>query len=239
MMKDKNPITMKAFKLILLSLAAGVILAACETDNYSGPNAELTGRFLDVDTDELIAQDIIRGTTIDMLEHGYNATTPQYHLKVKADGTYANTQLFANTYTVQPVRGNFVTVEPQDIELSGQAVLDFRVLPYIRVREASIVKNGSKITATFKLQQNVTNNIRKVGLYAHYDASVGEPFRLVASENNLNSVVDPNQVYTLEIDLPSNSATLLAGKEYFFRIGAIIDIGEAKANYSTTVVIPL
>ena len=85
----------------------------------------------------------------------------------------------------------------------------------------------------------MVNNVRKIGLYAHYDPTVGEPFRLLAAENNINAVADPNQVYTLEIDIPSNSTLLISGRDYFFRIGALIDIGEAKANYAAVVKIPL
>lgn len=229
---------MKKIKMIIAAVVAAVLFTACETDNYPGPSAALSGNFIDVDTDELIQQDIVRGTTIELREHGYDPVTPQY-LKVKNDGTYANTMLFANTYTVQPVRGNFVVVDAQNFDIKGDAKLDFRVKPYIRIKESSITKSGNKIIATFKLQQNVTNNVRKFGLYVHADPNVGEPFRLVAVENNVNAAVDPNNVLTLELDLPSNSSTLIPGRDYFFRIGALIDVGEAKLNYAPTVKIPL
>ena len=229
---------MKRFKMIIGAMVAAISFIACETDNYPGPNAALSGNFIDAETSELIQQDIIRGTTIELREHGYDPVTPQY-LRVKNDGTYANTMLFANTYTVQPVRGIFVAVDAQNFEIKGDAQLDFRVIPYIRVKDASITRSGNKIIATFKLQQNVTNNIRKFGLYVHADPNVGEPFRLAAVENNINAVVNPNDVLTLELDLPSNSSTLIPGRDYFFRIGALIDVGEAKLNYAPTVKISL
>jgi len=229
---------MKKIKLITIVLLSLLALSACEVDNYPGPSAELVGSFIDIETNELVPQDIIRGTTIELREHGYDPVTPQY-LKVKNDGTYANSLLFANTYTVQPVRGNFVTVDPQDFEIKGEANLDFRVMPYIRIKESSIVRNGTKIVATFKVQQNVTNNVSKLGLYVHSDPNVGEPFRLIAVENNINAVADPNQVFTLELDIPSNSSTLITGKHYFFRIGALISVGEAKLNYAPVVKISI
>ena len=40
--------------------------------------------------------------------------------------------------------------------------MDFEVQPYIRVKDANIVKNGDKITATFKLQQTVTNKVKAI-----------------------------------------------------------------------------
>jgi hypothetical protein len=223
---------MKRIKYFLI--IAALAFAGCEKDNYDGPTAGLKGRFIDAETGELVQQDIIRGTQIEMIEHGYDPVTPQY-LIVKVDGTYENSLLFENTYTIQPRRGNFIDIAPQDMMVRGSTTLDFTVTPYIRVLQPSIVKNGNKVTATFKLEQNVVNNVRKIGLYAHKDIQVGEPMRQAFAEQTLNAVSDPNTVYTLEIDLPANSTILKPGNEYYFRIGALIDVGEAKLNYAAAV----
>lgn len=220
--------------LVLYSILALSALAACKLDNFEKPTAGLSGRFIDAETKELVQQDIIRGTQIEIKEHGYDPVSSQF-LLVKNDGTYENSMLFANTYTIQPVRGNFIAVDPQDFKISGQAKLDFEVVPYIRIKEANIVKAGTKIIATFKLQQNLINNIKKIGLYAHVDSRVGEPMRQVAAERELNAVSDPAEVYTLEIDLPSNNSILKPGNQYYFRIGALMDAPEAKLNYAAAV----
>ena len=228
---------MKKIKLSLIAtiiVATAGMLASCELDNYDAPNAELSGSIIDEETQELVQQDIIRGTEIKITEHGYDPVTPQY-IRTKPDGTYMDKLLFANTYTIQPERGNFVPVEAQEIMIEGKTVRDFIVTPYIRVKEASIVRNGSKVIATFKLQQNVDNPVSKIGLYAHPNPIVGEPIRTVATEMPVNAAVDPNQVFTLEIDLAANSSTLKAGSQYFFRVGALIDVGEAKFNYAPAV----
>lgn len=227
---------MKPIKYFLI--IAALAFAGCEKDNYDGPTAGLKGRFIDAETGDLVQQDIIRGTQIEIIEHGYDPVTPQY-LVVKVDGTYENSLLFENTYTVTPKRGNFIAIAPQDLQIKGSTTLDFTVTPYIRVLQPSVVKNGNKITATFKLKQNVVNNVRKIGLYAHKDIQVGEPMRQVAAEQTLNAVSNPNTVYTLEIDLPSNSNVLKPGTDYYFRIGALIDVGEAKLNYAPAVKISL
>lgn len=231
--RSTNRLKQTVMKKIMIYMAA-LIFMACEKDNYDGPNAALSGSFIDAETKALVEQDIIRGTTIEIAEHGYDPVEKQI-LIVKNDGTYANSLLFANTYTVQPVRGNFIDIAPQDVQISGNTRLDFTVVPYIRVKDASIVKNGTKVVATFKLQQNVTTNVKKIGLYAHQDSRVGEPMRFVAAEADVNAVVDPNHVYTLSIDLPSNSSQLKPGKSYYFRIGAVIDKGDAKFNYAPVV----
>jgi hypothetical protein len=225
-------------KITLLLVAALVTLASCKKDNYDAPTAALSGKFIDAVTNELVQQDIVRGTQIEIKEHGYDNVQAQF-LIVKNDGTYANSLLFANTYTVTPVNGNFIAVTAQDVNINGQTILDFTVTPYIRVKDATITKNGNKVTATFKLQQNVINNVQKIGLYAHPDSRVGEPMRLVAAEQDIHAVTDPAHVYTLEIDLPSNSSLLKPGNDYYFRVGARIDIGDAKLNYAPTVKISI
>jgi hypothetical protein len=169
-----------------------------------------------------------------LIEKGYNPVTPQY-LIVKTNGTYENSQLFANTYTVRPVRGNFIDIAAQEVVINGETKLDFVVTPYIRVKEANISKVGTKVIATFKLEQNVLNPIRKISLYAHSDSRLGDGMRLAVSEKTINVVAVPNTVYTIEMDLPSNSSTLKPGLDYYFRVGALINVPEAKPNYAPAV----
>ncbi|GGC15227.1 hypothetical protein GCM10011386_03770 [Parapedobacter defluvii] len=223
-------------KRLLAIVAWAVLASACELDNYDAPNAQLSGNIIDAETNELVQQDIIRGTTIKLIEHGYDPVQPQY-LRVKNDGTYANTLLFANTYTIQPELRNFVQVEEQEIQIGSDTKLDFRVQPYIRVKEASIVKEGTKIVATFKLQQTVPEVVSRIGLYADAEPIVGEPIRDVAAEVQLGRTVDEDETFTLVIDAADNRAVLKSGNQYFFRVGALINVPEAKFNYAPAVAI--
>ncbi|MCE7039706.1 DUF3823 domain-containing protein [Dyadobacter sp. CY312] len=225
---------MKNIKLYVSALLLTFAASACSIDNYPAPDSQLHGTFLDVETNEPVEQDIIRGSTIEFVEHGYASETKQVMI-VKNDGTYRNNLIFSNTYTITPVRGNFVPTEPQEVTVNGETQLDFKVQPYIRVKEAKIEKVGTKVVATFKLQQTVINNVKRIGLYAHPEPNVGEPMRTVLADQEINAVTDPNKVYRLEMDIPSNSSNLKAGSQYFFRIGAIIDAPESKFNYAKAV----
>lgn len=219
---------------LLLLFGAG----SCSVDNYPAPDSQLYGTFLDAETNEPVEQDIVRGSTIEYIEHGYASQTKQTMI-IKNDGSYRNNLIFANTYTITPVRGNFVPMAAQEVTVNGDTKLDFKVQPYIRVKEVSIEKVGTKIVAKFKLQQTVMNNVRKVGLYAHPEPSVGEPMRVALAEQEINGAIDPNKVYQLEIDIPSNSNVLKAGNQYFFRAGGIIDAPESKFNYAKAVRVAL
>lgn len=225
---------MRKLQIIPFIFLLACLFTGCKLDNYDAPNGQLVGNIIDVETNELVQQDIIRGTTIKLIEHGYDPVSPQY-LRVKTDGTYANTLLFANTYTIQPDQRNFVQVDEQEFVVTGNSTLDFKVQPYIRVKNAKIIKNGDKVTATFNIDQNVSESVRRIGLYAHTQPIVGEPIRLIATEMDLNRNVNENELMTLEINVKENSSIFKSGEQYFFRIGAVANIPEAKFNYAPAV----
>lgn len=225
---------MKMKKLYIILITGLFLFNSCELDNYDGPDAKFYGTILDFETSEAIQQDIINGAQIEYLEHGFENPAVQY-MVIKNDGTFRNDLMFSGTYTVSLVRGNFVTPPIDTVDISGDFKLDFMVQPYIRLKDVEIVKNGTKVTATFKLQQTVTNKVKKIGLYAHPEPTVGEPMRLVAAELTINAVTNETTVYTLEIDLEANKTVLIPGRKYFFRAGALIDASQAKLNYAPAV----
>lgn len=173
-----------------------------------------------------------------MIEHGYDPVTSQY-LVVKVDGTYHNSMLFANTYTIQPIRGNFVSIPEQDVKIKGETQLDFKVQPYIRIRNLSIRQEAGKIVATFTIQQTVPQPVQSVMLYAHPESGVGINLNIAQTVLNIGSTVDPDRVFTLEMDLEANKGRFVYENQYFFRVGALIDVPEAKPNYAPAVRLPV
>src|SRR5690606_13926247 len=80
-----------------------------------------------------------------------------------------------------------------------------------------------------------TTLFRSIGLYAHAEPIVGEPIRSVAAEAQLGRTVEEGETFTLVIDAAENRAMLKSGTPYFFRIGAVINVPEAKFNYAPAV----
>lgn len=226
--------TIKIYTAVLINL---FLFSACdlqEIDNYDGPDATIHGGIYDELTGELLQQDIINGMQIEYIEHGFE--NPQIQrLVVKNDGTYRNDLMFSNTYTIRPVRGNFVPVEEEVIEVKGNTLKNFEVQPYIRLRNVTIEKQENKIVATFNLDQTVTNKVNRIGLFAHEEPNVGDPLNSVASVVNINAVTNDVTTYRLEINLEAHGGTLQSGKQYYFRVGALIDAPEAKFNYAPAV----
>lgn len=225
----------KDISLVLLTV---IVFSSCnllEIDNYDGPNASIEGKILDIETGELVEQDIIDGAQIEYIEHGFENPEIQYMI-IKNNGTYQNNIMFAGTYTMSLLRGNFVSIKDQEVIVKGHTVQDFKVQPYIRIKDASIQKTGNKVVAKFRLEKTVDQEIAEVALYAHREPNVGEPLKeFVVKEKVDNNNLDNE--FILELDLTNKN--IKAGTLYYFRIGARINIGGAKFNYVPAVRIEL
>lgn len=221
---------MKTSFYILFLLIAG--LFSCELDNFDAPTASFAGKFIDSQTGELVEQDLVNGTVIQLAEHGYDPVGLQY-LAVKNDGSFENRLLFENTYTVQPVRGNFYPLDEQEIRIASGTTMDFEVTPYLRILNPQISYSNGKVTATFNIEQTGAANVRKIGLFAHPNPVVGQPVQVFSVENDLNRDVTEDEVFTLEIEVANNSSVFGKYDIIFFRIGAIANAAESKYNYVT------
>ncbi len=229
---------MKKLKYILYFTIL-FVASSCKVDNYEQPSAELYGTFIDAGTSQPLAQDIVNGTVIELIEHGFvkGQTNVTQTLVVRGDGTYKNSLIFPGKYLVRAVRGNFQDIPPIDtVVINASTKLDFLVTPYLRIKEPSIVKVGTKVTATFKIEQTSTQNVSRIGLYVHPNPNVGSPMTLTSRvETTLNRLATPTETFSITIDLAANSATLLPGQQYYFRIGALSSAGSAKFNYAPAV----
>lgn len=224
----------KSVKNILLMMLGLSALYACELDNYDGPNASISGRIIDRETGELVEQDVINGTQIEYIEHGYENPVTQYMI-FKADGTYMNRMMFANDYTMQVVRGNCVPTESVEIKVAGNTVYDFEVLPYLRIKNLRIEREGDNLVAYFNVQQNTDNIVTNMGLYGHLNPQVGQQLNSIRAEWTPNMKLDESITYTLTLNIPANSHVLQAGTEYYFRVGAVVNAAEAKYNYAPAI----
>ncbi len=216
--------------LIVLSL----LNYSCELDNYEAPNASIHGVIYDSETNEPILQDIYLGSQIEYIEHGFDNPEIQYMI-FKCDGSYRNDLMFANTYTIQPVRGNFVSLEAQEVKVEGDTQLDFYALPYIRIKNAEIKREQNNIVATFNMQTTLDSNVSKIALFVHVEPHLGANLYQVATILDLNQKADENQLYTVTLNLDDYWSTLKVGQSYYFRVGALIDAPEAKYNYAPMV----
>jgi len=217
--------------LAVFVLCVGVI--SCELDNYDAPDAQFFGSVLDEDTNEPIEQDLIEGSKIDIIELGYeNPTTRQ--IRFHSDGTFQENNLFSGQYEVQALRGNFVPTEIAMIDINGSTEYNFISKPYIRIENFEVSFDTIKgiVTASFSLDQVSSNPVESISLMVDKNCNVSSSLRTLAVEKQINAVVSPEQVYTLQM----STENLESGQNYYFRAGALIsNVSQAKANYSSPV----
>jgi hypothetical protein len=208
-------------------------LGSCELDNYDAPDAKFLGSVVDDETDELIQQDLIEGSRIDFVEMGFeNPNTRQ--IRFHTDGTFRENNLFSGAYAVQALRGNFFPTEKISIDIQGETEYHFRVLPYIRIRDVDVTFDElkGKIAATFTLDQVSGNAVSSVHLIADRNPNVSNILRSAMVSQDVNAIVSPERTFRLEM----STENLVSGKDYFFRVSALISgIGEVKHNYSAPV----
>jgi hypothetical protein len=146
-----------------------------------------------------------------------NEITP-LQLRIKSDGTYANSKLFPQSYDVI-LQGPFIgtPLDPVLIDLTGgkSVVKDFVVTPWITVNPPTI--SGSPTSTTVQVNYSVTGNGGKTpNLIEIYCSTVSWPSRVTGSGRFFHTrlvAVTGNQG-TATID------GLQPGTDYFLRVGA-------------------
>lgn len=235
-------------KIILISCFS-FALSSCVIDNYDGPDASFHGAIIDEATGELVGTDIINGSTIRAEEQGFESPETQTWV-IKNTGEFRNDMVFAATYDLELINGNFypLTVENYEIH-SGDNEHDFMVTPYIRIRNADISMVGNEIVATFSLEAgNPEVRLNNISLFAFTDMYVGSQIHFNTSGDNFSQSfspsieIDSDTEYTLSIDMDENSDDFEFSRNYYFRIGALADVsgvGTVRYNYGPLIVIEL
>lgn len=216
-----------------MAIIAVFSFSSCELDNYDGPDASISGEVRDIETGELIQQDISNGSNIIYMEHGFENPEEQ-RMIFKVNGEYTNNLMFSGVYDFYFNESNFVKPEKLvDYRIkSGANKLDFEVLPYIRVTNVTIQKEGNKIVAKFKITPTVDNNVREVGLFGHTDFIVGAQY---AHDRATIAVNEAFKGEAREFTLEMSDNQFKKGNEYYFRVGAIIDVPNSRYNYAPSV----
>ena len=208
-------------------------LSACVMDNYDSPDAQFCGSVIDEDTNTPIQQDMIEGSRIDYVEQGFENPNIR-QMRFQTDGTFHENNLFAGTYEIQALRGNFFATEKELIEIKGKTEHTFRTRPYIRIKDVDITFDEfeGEAIAQFTLDQVSGNPVRSVHLIADRNPNLSNTVRSAMVSEDVKAVVSPDRKFKLRL----STETFVSGKEYYFRVAALIsDVAEAKHNYSEPV----
>ncbi|MDR3217698.1 MAG: DUF3823 domain-containing protein [Dysgonamonadaceae bacterium] len=223
----------RIYQIYFLVTILSISLVSCDLDNYDGPDASIYGSVKDVKDGVLIEQDIEAGSKIIHKELGFENPQEQ-QMVFKVNGEYRNNMIFSGRYDIYFNESNFVkpdTLKAYEIK-KGENKLDFVVLPYIRVTNVSITKVGDEIVATFTITPTVSNNVKQIGLFGHIDRIAGNQYALRRTTQDINAAFkDTPRNYTLKLKTDG----FTKGQAYYFRVGGIIDVANAKYNYAPSV----
>ena len=237
-------------KLTYLIIIAAVLVfftASCEKDDHPGPDAKVYGSILDSLGATLVEQDIQTGSQIEVQELGFPTLVSQFWV-IKNNGEYRNNLVFSNNYDIYMRNGNYFPYTLRNVSIKpGENNINFSVVPYIRVKDCTITRDQgtNKIVATFSLEAGKPIvKVRSIRLYAFSDIYVGEYIKFATSGTGFSQtfsptvLINPSTTYTLSIDLAANSTLFKAGRNYYFRVGAMADVsgvGTIRTNYAPCV----
>ncbi len=240
----------KLFYIFFSFVCLIMVVTSCQKDDLAGPNATFFGAVKDSTGNALVEQDLQTGSVIEAWELGFKTPVAQNWV-IKNNGEFRNNLVFANKYDIYMRNGNFFPYTLKNLEIkAGDNQYDFMVVPYIRVKNCSITRDqaANKIVATFNLEAGKPIvKVKSIRLYAFSDVYVGEYIKFTTAGTTYSLTLSPAKLidgttYTLSIDLAANSTLFKAGRNYYFRVGAMADVsgvGTIRTNYAPNVKITL
>lgn len=240
----------KLFYIFFSFVCLIMVVTSCQKDDLAGPNATFFGAVKDSTGNALVEQDLQTGSVIEAWELGFKTPVAQNWV-IKNNGEFRNNLVFANKYDIYMRNGNFFPYTLKNLEIkAGDNQYDFMVVPYIRVKNCSITRDqaANKIVATFNLEAGKPIvKVKSIRLYAFSDVYVGEYIKFTTAGTTFSLTLSPAKLidgttYTLSIDLAANSTLFKAGRNYYFRVGAMADVsgvGTIRTNYAPNVKITL
>ena len=193
---------MKKLIQIIACCLSFVAVASCDMfklDSYEGPDAQVSGRFLDSATGEQMGIESSvssywdwgswswKSTTVGALiviEQGWkdkddNPVSEDQNWLVRFDGKYTNNLVFAADYKVDT--RNLPCYPPANDSFTlkkGENTVDFTVTPYCRIVNEKITYDASskKIVATFQVELGdgtKANSINNIAFCANTQVFVG------------------------------------------------------------------
>jgi len=206
-----NKILSSSFIAMLLCM----LVIGCKKDNYEKPTSILSGKV--VYNKEAVG---VRsaGVQLELWQHGFQLFTkiPVY---VAQDGSFS-ASLFDGNYKLVRLPGNGPWVnntDSIDVTVKGGATIEVPVQPYFIIRNATVGKNGTTVTATFSIERiNASQPLESASLYLGKTEIVDAVNNLRAAALSASQIGDITATVTINVTIPAT----LTGESFFYaRIG--------------------
>lgn len=237
------------FGVILLGLASCIGI-----DNWDAPDCHLYGRLIDSYTNEnlMTSQNEFK---IRVWERSFpDGEAQQQDLAVMLDGSYNHTKMFAGTYDMIPYDGPFwpITDTVKNVIIGKSTEQNFTVTPYLQILDFTQRLDGLDLYLSCRLKAPLRDglpNLREIKAFLSLHSFCGQAsngfidilqyndrriqinrtWAQEQTQNGLDANSEISTVYTIG-PLPVKS-----GYTYYVRIGANLNVGGNKYNYSPIV----
>ena len=220
----------------ILCIVIGLFLFySCELDNYDPPTMTLEGKVVDEVTGENLFTSQPNGIKVRLLEEGFTTPTP-FDFWAMSDGTFKNTKLFSAKYKLLILEGAFedASVEQIDLDLTtGNKVVEFKVMPYIRLKNVAISVSGTTVKANYKLESTSTKAPKSslLILYNSVHLHITTQGVKKSATNDLTKIAPldlPNKTFEDQI-------TALTPGKYYARVAVLTNNPLNRYSYSQIV----
>jgi len=216
--------------LIILSAFIMVALTACEKDNLKEPNAVLSGRVTFQGQPIGVRSDRVQ---FEIWQPGFDFFT-KIPLNIAQDGSF-KAALFNGNYKLVRLVGAGPWADNTDtinVSLNGTATVDIPVEPFFVIKNASFVKSGTNVNATFTIEKNGTHTktmeVARLFLGRYYILDLGNN---AGSKDGTGIVL--GQPITVTLAIPT---TIINDDFIFARVGVkTTGIGEYLYTPSTKI----
>jgi hypothetical protein len=215
-------------KAILFSLLAGILLlTGCAKDNYEPPKSTLTGRVI-YDNQPVGVR--TNGVQLELWQPGFQLFT-KIPVQVAQDGTFSAV-LFDGDYKLVRLRGNGPWVDNTDtisVQLRGAATVDVPVQPYYVIRNSTIQRSGTNLTASATVAQVAAGKaIERVTLYVGTTQFVDVTNNVAGANLTGTALADLSKPLALSLALPAS----VASKAYCYARIGVKTVGVAELIYT-------
>lgn len=215
-------------KAIYLGLLAGsLLLGGCAKDNFEPPTSTITGRVIYENQPVGVRTN---GVQLELWQPGYQLYTkiPVY---VAQDGSFAAT-VFNGDYKLVRLRGNGPWVDNTDtiqVQVRGAVQVDVPVQPYFVIRNPTIQRSGTNLTASCTVNQVATGRaIERATLYVGTTQYVDATNNAGAVNLSGTALADLTKSLAFSLALPAS----LSGRGYFYARIGVKTVGVAELIYT-------
>lgn len=215
---------MKANPYILLLCSTLLLATSCELDNFSEPDAFLTGHIVYQGEPIPVARNQV---WFELWQPGFGLSAP-IDVAIAQDGSYSS-RLFSGEYRLVFVPGQGPFQAPSDtvrLSLNGDEIMELEVTPYYLIRTPQFTHSGGVINASCSVDQIITGAdaraVEQVTLIINrtqfVDANSGGEGSL--AQANADDITDLSNI-SLSVEIPDDPSK--PDQDYYFaRIGVKI-----------------